>query len=114
MQWKMRNKMIIEYEQYYCKSCGKLFNDVVHNSYYTRNDFCDNQVHLIYNLKYNRKVTPTNFHSQCPYCHSVHNVKTKPIIELMNRDDNKGCNQYTKGQFKLYKRIMAKLEQQNP
>ena len=105
--------MITEYEEYYCKSCCKLYNDIIHNPYYTRNHFIDNQMRLIFDLPYNRKMEKPNYHSQCPHCYSKHGIKIKPIIELMDRKkwlrDNKGCNQYTKQRFKLYKEIMRKV-----
>ena len=105
----MRNKMIIEYEQYYCKICCKLFNDIVHNSYYTYNDFIDNQARLTLDVDYKRKLTKPNYHNQCPYCFSIHNVNVKEaikIIKAMGLKDKNG--RFIKGNMPKNKTYLSK------
>jgi len=72
--------MDIEFEQYYCRTCNKLFKDIVRNPYYTRNNFCDNQVCIVYGLKQRHEMVQPNYHTQCPHCYSRHAVNVNDIL----------------------------------
>ena len=117
-KWMRTYVMKTNYERYYCKTCDSLFSDTRHDVYYSYNDFIDNQARVTLGVPYNHTMRTANYHSQCPRCNSKHVIKVKPIIKLMTRKqwlrDNKGCNQYTKTQFKLYKRVMAKITATKP
>ena len=106
--------MDTELEQYYCITCDKLFNDIARKPYYTRNNFCDNQIHLIYGLKRKHEMKQPNYHAQCPHCYSINNIKVKLVLLTLNKDkgaNNKaGFNQYNKGKAKLYKKVLEKIE----
>lgn len=72
--------MNIEFEQYYCKSCCKLFNDIIRRLYYTRNNFIDNQIRLIYDMPYKHKMVQPNYHFQCPHCYSNKVVNVNDVL----------------------------------
>ena len=93
--------------------------------YYTLNNWIERQWQLTKDLVDKHNIIPVKQHKlvvpvkiiNCPFCFSMHNIRVKPVVELMTRKawvrDNKGCNQYTKHQFALYKKIMKKVQQQN-
>jgi len=72
--------MITEFERYYCRACNKLFSDIARKPYYTRNNFCDNQIRLIYDMKYKHEMKQPNYHSQCPHCFSNKVVNVNDIL----------------------------------
>lgn len=70
-----------EYEQYYCKTCNKLFNDLVHTPYYTLNKFVDNQNCLIDSVRYRHGIVQPKYRANCPHCDSIHTVIVNDILD---------------------------------
>jgi len=94
-----------EVERYYCRTCNKLYSDVIHDDYYTYNNFIDNQARVTLGVPYNNTTTTPNYHSQCPHCYSICTVKVVDVLTLRKHGGDRRS-----GLFSIYNDVKKALE----